>query len=110
MSFSFFGIGVYDGISIGEAYLVDSNILNVQHYLILPQEIENEIKRLENAINQVEKDLGALKQELPKDTPDEVSAFLEVHLLILQDHLLRIVPKKLIEERRYNAEWAITEQ
>jgi phosphotransferase system enzyme I (PtsI) len=110
MSFSLFGIGVYNGISIGHAYIIEPNILNVEHYLILPEQIDSEINRLESAMHQVEQELNTLKKELPKDYPEEMSAFLNVHVLILQDHLLRVIPKKLIQERRYNAEWAITEQ
>jgi phosphotransferase system enzyme I (PtsI) len=101
MSFSLFGIGVYNGISIGHAYIIEPNILNVEHYLILPEQIDSEINRLESAIHQVEQELTTLKNELPKDYPEEMLAFLGVHLLILQDHLLRTVPKKLIQERRY---------
>ncbi len=110
MTFSLFGIGVYGGISIGRACIIDPSILNVEHYLILSEQINDEINRLENAIQSVEKELNNLKKELPKDYPEEMAAFLDVHLLILQDHLLRNIPKKLIKERLYNAEWAITSQ
>ncbi len=110
MSFSLFGTGVYNGISIGYAHIIEPNILNVEHYLILPENIDEEIKRLEFAIQQVEHEIIQLKSELPKDSPEEISAFLNVHLLILQDHLLRNEPKKIIQQRRYNAEWAITQQ
>jgi len=110
MALSLFGIGVYNGISIGRAYILDPNILDVEHYLVLPDQIDNEISRLEIAIHQVEQELTSLKKDLPVGYPEEMLAFLDVHLLILQDHLLRNVPKKLIQERRYNAEWAITEQ
>jgi phosphoenolpyruvate-protein phosphotransferase (PTS system enzyme I) len=110
MSFSLFGTSVYNGISIGYAHIIEPNILNVEHYLILPENIDEEVTRLEFAIQQVEQEITQLKLELPKDSPEEISAFLNVHLLILQDHLLRNEPKKIIQQRRYNAEWAITKQ
>jgi phosphoenolpyruvate-protein phosphotransferase (PTS system enzyme I) len=110
MAFSLFGIGVYKGISIGKAYLLDPNILGVEHYLILPDQIDAEVTRLENAISSIEDELRNLKKDLPIDCPEEMSAFLDVHLLILQDNLLCTAPKRLIQERRYNAEWALSEQ
>ena len=52
--------------------------------------------------------LEAEPQDAPEDAPEEMSAFLDVHRLILEDIELRQKPEALILKRRYNAAWALT--
>jgi phosphotransferase system enzyme I (PtsI) len=46
----------------------------------------------------------------PKEAPHELSALLDVHLMLLQDEELISGVKHWITERLYNAEWALTTQ
>ncbi|ALS60176.1 phosphoenolpyruvate--protein phosphotransferase [Pandoraea norimbergensis] len=110
MSFTLHGIPVSRGIAIGRAYLLAPATLDVPHYLLDPSQIDDEIARFRKAQASVQQELDTLKAELPDDAPGEMGAFLDVHSLILNDTLLVDAVIKLVRERRYNAEWALTTQ
>ncbi len=110
MSFTLHGIPVSRGIAIGRAYLIAPAALDVDHYLVAPDEIEAEVARFCAAQDVVHNELETLRRELPSDAPGEMSAFLNVHMLILRDAMLAEAAVDLIRTRRYNAEWALTEQ
>ncbi len=110
MSFTLHGIPVSRGIAIGRAYLIAPAALDVDHYLVDPAEVEAEVARFCAAQNVVQHELDTLRTELPADAPGEMGAFLNVHLLILRDAMLAEAAVELIRTRRYNAEWALTEQ
>ncbi|VVD83908.1 phosphoenolpyruvate-protein phosphotransferase [Pandoraea eparura] len=110
MSFTLHGIPVSRGIAIGRAYLLAPATLDVPHYLLDPTQVDDEIARFHGAQSTVQHELDTLKAELPDDAPGEMGAFLDVHSLILNDTLLADAVIKLIRERRYNAEWALTTQ
>ncbi|VVD74715.1 MULTISPECIES: phosphoenolpyruvate--protein phosphotransferase [Pandoraea] len=110
MSFTLHGIPVSRGIAIGRAYLLAPATLDVPHYLLDPSQIDDEIARFRKAQASVQQELDTLKAELPDDAPGEMGAFLDVHSLILNDTLLVDAVVKLVRERRYNAEWALTTQ
>ncbi|MEJ0002545.1 MAG: phosphoenolpyruvate--protein phosphotransferase [Pararobbsia sp.] len=110
MSFTLHGIPVSRGIAIGRAYLIAPAALDVDHYLVEPNQIEPEVQRFCAAQNVVQHELDTLRAELPADAPGEMGAFLNVHTLILRDVMLAEATVELIRTRRYNAEWALTEQ
>ena len=110
MSFSIHGLAVARGIAIGRAVLVASSRLDVAHYFITAAQIPSEIERLRVARDMVVQELQRLQQDMPKDAPHELAALLDVHLMLLQDELLATGVKHWIEDRLYNAEWALTSQ
>ena len=109
-SFTLHGIPVSRGIAIGRAHLIAPAALEVQHYLVAQEQVESEVQRLENAITAVHKELENLWINLPKDSPVELGAFLDVHAMILSDPLISEAPLEIIRKRRYNAEWALVTQ
>lgn len=110
MSFTLHGIPVSRGIAIGRAYLIAPAALDVDHYLIEPAQIEGEIERFRTAQQQVHEELDALRADLAADAPSEMGAFINVHSMILNDAMLVQETIDLIRTRRYNVEWALTEQ
>ena len=88
MSFTLHGIPVSRGIAIGRAYLIAPAALDVDHYLVAPEEIEPEVARFCAAQDVVHNELETLRSELPSDAPGEMGAFLNVHMLILRDAML----------------------
>ena len=110
MTFSIHGLAVARGIAIGRAVLVASSRLDVAHYFITADKIPSEIERLRVARDAVVEELQRLQHDMPKDAPHELTALLDVHLMLLQDELLANGVKHWIEERLYNAEWALTSQ
>jgi phosphotransferase system enzyme I (PtsI) len=109
-SFTLHGISVSRGIAIGRAHLLTPAALEVKHYLINEEQMEAEVARLQNAIQTVHKELQTIWSELPKDSPAEIGAFIDVHVLILSDPMLAEVPLDIIRKRHYNAEWALVTQ
>lgn len=114
MTFSVHGIAVSSGVAIGRAVLVASSRLDVAHYFIEPEQIDSEITRLRSARDAVVAEVGKVQQSLQdltdKEGHVELSALLDVHLMLLQDAQLTDGVKHWIVERRYNAEWALTSQ
>ena len=110
MSFQLFGLPVSRGIAIGRAVLVASSRLDVAHYYVAVGDIEAEIERLRNARDAVAGELGAMQRDLPIEAPAELSALLDVHLMLLHDDTLTGATKQWIRERHYNAEWALSAQ
>ena len=85
MTFALHGIPVSKGVAIGRAVLISRAALEVSHYLVEPGKEEAEAKKLLDAFNQVRLELDQLRQGLPKDAPQEMAAFLDVHGMILAD-------------------------
>jgi phosphotransferase system enzyme I (PtsI) len=110
VSFTLHGIPVSRGIAIGRAYLIAPAALDVDHYLIEPAQIEGEVERFRVAQLHVHYELDALRADLAADAPSEMGAFINVHSMILNDAMLVQETIDLIRTRRYNVEWALTEQ
>lgn len=110
MSFQLFGLPVSRGVAIGRAVLVASSRVDVAHYFVDDAAVDSEIERLRTARDAVAGELSHLQRELPADAPHELSALLDVHLMLLHDDTLTGATKQWIRERRYNAEWALSAQ
>ena len=110
MSFQVFGLPVSRGVAIGRAVLVASSRVDVAHYFIDESRVESEIDRLRAARDAVASELGMLQRDMPADAPPELSALLDVHLMLLHDEALSGATKHWIRERHYNAEWALSAQ
>ena len=109
-SFSLHGIPVSRGLAIGRAHLLAPAALDVEHYLIGEEQVEAEVQRLQDAFRTVHGELQTIWRELPKDSPAELGAFIDVHVLILSDPMICEVPLEIIRNRHYNAEWALVTQ
>ncbi len=110
MSFQLFGLPVSRGVAIGRAVLVASSRVDVAHYFVSPDRVESEIDRLRSARNAVAHELSTLQRDLPAEAPAELSALLDVHLMLLRDETLTGATKQWIRDRHYNAEWALSAQ
>jgi phosphoenolpyruvate-protein phosphotransferase (PTS system enzyme I) len=114
MTFSVHGLAVARGIAIGRAVLMASSRVDVAHYFIEPERVDSEIERVREGRNAVVDELHRLQQTIaqmgPKEAPHELSALLDVHLMLLQDEELISGVKHWITDRLYNAEWALTTQ
>lgn len=114
MTFSIHGIAVARGIAIGRAVVMGSGRADVVHYFIEPSQVQAEIERIRAGRNAVVEEIHRLQQTIstmgPKEAPHELSALLDVHLMLLQDEELISGIKHWITDRLYNAEWALTTQ
>ena len=114
MTFSIHGLAVARGIAIGRAVLVASSRVDVAHYFIDATQVEAEIGRVRSGRNAVVDEIHRLQVSIaqmgPKEAPLELTALLDVHLMLLQDQELISGVKHWITDRLYNAEWALTTQ
>jgi phosphotransferase system enzyme I (PtsI) len=114
LTFSVHGIAVARGIAIGRAVVMGSGRADVVHYFIEPAQVESEIERIRVGRNAVVDEIHRLQQTIttmgPKEAPHELTALLDVHLMLLQDEELISGVKHWITDRLYNAEWALTTQ
>jgi len=110
MSIQVFGIAVSRGVAIGRAVLVASSRIDVAHYFVSPEQLPGEVSRLHRARDAVSAELDGLKRDMPADAPHELAALLDVHQMILHDDSLTGAAQTWIDERHYNAEWALSAQ
>ena len=110
MSFTMHGIGVSEGIAIGQAHLLSHATLEVAHYTVHEQEVAEEIARFDAAIKEVQAELQTFHENMAANVPAELSAFLDLHRMILSDPIISKAARKRIEEQRCNAEWALKQQ
>ncbi|HSW15667.1 MAG TPA: phosphoenolpyruvate--protein phosphotransferase [Ramlibacter sp.] len=111
MTFAIHGLPVARGIAIGRAVLMGGRV-DVAHYFIEPGKVEEEISRVRAGRDAVIEEIYRLQQTIivmgPKEAPHELSALLDVHLMLLQDEDLIAGVKHWITDRLYNGEWALT--
>jgi phosphotransferase system enzyme I (PtsI) len=110
MSIQIFGLPISRGVAIGRAVLVASSRVDVAHYFVPQEQVSNEIDRLRSARDAVAREIEELKSDLPVEAPAELAALLDVHLMLLHDDTLSEATKLWIEQRYYNAEWALSAQ
>ena len=114
MTFSIHGLAVSRGVAIGRAVLVASSRVDVAQSFIEASQVAAEIDRVRLGRNAVVDEIHRLQDSItrmgPKEAPHELSALLDVHLLLLQDVELVDGVKHWITDRLYNAEWALTTQ
>ncbi|MGA7949310.1 MAG: phosphoenolpyruvate-utilizing N-terminal domain-containing protein, partial [Thiobacillaceae bacterium] len=108
--FSLHGIGVSGGIAIGRAHLTSSTRVEVPHYVLAKEHLDAELKRFEAAFNRAKLELEGLRAHIPPNAPQEMAAFLDMHLMIMNDDILDEEPKRIIRETQCNAEWALSQQ
>jgi len=101
------GIGVSKGIAIGQVYIINRDPVEISEYALPKQQLEDEIARFEKAINTARQQLQDIRDRVPIDATVDIAAFIDAHLLMLEDSLLSKVPIDLIYEHQCNAEWAL---
>ncbi len=104
------GMGVSRGISIGPVYVLHRNQPETIERSIEKKQLAKEVRRFKNAHAQARKQLLKIKEGIPEDSPEDISAFIETHLLMLDDSMLANTPVDLIKEHHCNAEWALKMQ
>jgi phosphoenolpyruvate-protein phosphotransferase (PTS system enzyme I) len=111
ISFALHGVAAAPGIAIARSQLVSNATLEVAHYDIASDNVEAEKARFDQAIATVRTEFEDIHERMKtEDAPADFAAFLDVHWMILTDTQIAQEPKRLIEEQRCNAEWAVTQQ
>lgn len=105
-----YGQGAARGYAIGRALVMGATALEVAHYRVHPDAVQAEQARLSKALETTRQEMLELAETLPEDAPRELAALLSVHGMLLSDPLLADEALNLIQNKHYNAEWALTTQ
>jgi phosphotransferase system enzyme I (PtsI) len=108
MSLALSGIGVSRGVAIGKAHIIVRGSLEVLESAIPAELVEDEIARFLRAVGTARQQLEDLLNRIPQTTTRaDIAAFIDTHLLMLDDATLVTTPVDLIRELGCNAEWAL---
>ena len=107
MSLALSGIGVSRGVAIGKAHIILRGSIEVLESAIPSHLVEDEITRFLSAVDSARQQLQAIQKRIPESTGVDIAAFIETHLLMLDDATLVITPVDLIRKHCCNAEWAL---
>lgn len=110
MSLMFSGIGVSRGLAIGEIHVLRRDGIDVETKELEKSELGDEVRRFKKALKAARAQLRATRESIPKDAPSDVSAFIDSHLLMLDDNALSQTPIDIIKAERINAEAALEQQ
>jgi len=104
------GIGVSRGITIGEAYVYVRATSEAREYNVPAKYHDAEIRRLHKAVKVASRQLYAIRNKIAKDTPEDILAFIDSHLLMMEDPAFDEGATAIIREFSCNAEWALQVQ
>lgn len=107
MTIALHGMGVSRGIAIGKVHIVKRDQLDIREYGIKKHLINDEIKRFNDALTHARQQLRGIREQIPVSTSADIEAFIDTHLLMLDDVALTEEPMRLIKELSCNAEWAL---
>ncbi len=103
----FHGNAVSPGIVLGHALKLDSRNRVVLKLRLEDDQIEGEVRRVEQAIRISREQIELLKSRLAEKVGPEHSFILDVHLLMLEDRSFISEIGATIRKNRVNAEWAV---
>ena len=104
------GTGIGRRVAIGKAMVLDRSRQEIPKYEVSQDQVHSEIKRFQSALARTRAELRRIQEKIPDHAPHEANAFIDVHLLMLQDPVIAEQPVRAIEEHSYNAEWALKTQ
>ncbi|MBL3598955.1 MAG: phosphoenolpyruvate--protein phosphotransferase [gamma proteobacterium endosymbiont of Lamellibrachia anaximandri] len=109
MTLSCHGIGIAASreVAIGQAFLLQQSFLEVVPRTIPAAEVERETARFNQALAHAKKELQRVHQHIPSDTAQDISSFIETHLLMMEDSAISKAPIVLIRQQYFAAEWAL---
>src|SRR5580704_9470747 len=99
------GIPAAPGIAYGPSFILDKGEFIVPKRSISSSEIDSEIARFEEAINNARQEIHALKVKIAKDMGQGQARIFDAHLLVLQDTALINGVTSGIRETKFSAEY-----
>jgi len=101
------GVATAQAIAVGPAYLLDRGPRSASPRSIAVHEVEEEVRRLDEALASAQRALRGVREQVTRSTPVTVAEFIDSHLLMLEDATLVDPARELIRSRLYGAEWAL---
>ncbi len=101
------GSGVSSGITMGRVRLIDRAKVAITKRSISPRQVEREVSRIKNAIQEATDQLNQIKNSIPDDDVRKHAFIIDAHILILQDEFFVNSVIDVIRSELINAEWAL---
>lgn len=103
------GIAASPGIAIGKAYILEKEDFCILEYKIKKEDVEKEIKRFKEAVEESKKQILQIKEKVSKKIGEQEAYIFKAYLSILEDPLLIEETIKKIKKEKVNAETALRE-
>jgi phosphoenolpyruvate-protein phosphotransferase (PTS system enzyme I) len=107
MSLWLSGIGVSRGIAIARVQKLHGGDLEAPEYALEAADLETEVARFLAAVERARAQLAEVRAQIPAGTPGDIAAFIDTHLLMVEDRSIRDTTVATIREQRINAEAAL---
>ncbi|HEY0973462.1 MAG TPA: phosphoenolpyruvate--protein phosphotransferase [Solimonas sp.] len=107
MSLWLSGIGVSRGIAIARVQRLQAGDLDIPEYALAAADIEDEVKRFSGAQRRAKEQLNEVRKQIPAGTPDDIAAFIDTHLLMMDDRSVTDATIAHIRTHAVNAEAAL---
>lgn len=105
----FKGIAASPGIALGEAFVLEDKPLTISQAPIDKDNISEEIKRFDNAVDKARSQLMKIKEKAQRELGTEKAAIFEAHLMILDDAVLLDGIRTKISSDLISAEYAASQ-
>ncbi|MDD3762313.1 MAG: phosphoenolpyruvate--protein phosphotransferase [Nevskiales bacterium] len=107
MSLWLSGIGVSRGIVIARVQKMHAGELEIPEYKLAAGDIEGEIVRFYGAHRRAKEQLREVRAQIPEGTPGDIAAFIDTHILMMDDRSITDTTVAHIRNDRINAESAL---
>lgn len=101
------GIAASPGIAIGKAMVLENETLETTKRFISPEEIQEELDRLSQAIQQSRVQLAQLRDKVAAEVGTNQARIFEAQALILEDYLFLTTIKNTVLQEKLNIETAV---
>jgi len=101
------GSRITTGVAIGPVHIIQQHEFELVETNIHDDYINEEIERYTKALTNAKQHLSLVLENVPSSTPSEIIAFINSHLLMLNDEMLSDTPIEIIRTKKCNAEWAL---
>ncbi len=101
------GTPVSPGISVGRARLVRTQRLSVTRYSVPEDRLDDEVERLQRALDAAAEELLQLKERVQSKLHEEFLSLFDAYVVILRDPALIKTARGHIVTQRMNAEYAV---
>jgi phosphotransferase system enzyme I (PtsI) len=103
----FSGLGVSEGIVIGQVLRMHDGVQHIYHWKIDVSEVEAERQRFRDAVSLAKKQVADIKKQAETRLGKDHAYIFDAHLLLLEDRKLTGDVEQQIIAEHANAEWAV---
>jgi phosphotransferase system enzyme I (PtsI) len=107
MSLWLSGIGVSRGIAIARVQKMHGGELDIPEYALSAHEVDGEVVRFYGAHRRAQEQLREVRARIPENTPSDIAAFIDTHILMMDDRSITDTTVGHIRNEKINAEAAL---